>query len=114
MKVVARALFDHGGLTAAFDHLKNLVVATLLVAAGSEAVSHVDTIDLPVLHNTLFAGYVIAGAGCLLILLNFIDGWRKLSNLRRHFALRSGLCFAYLLFSVRLVQLIILFRSHTC
>lgn len=114
MGVVTRAFFDRGGLTAAFDHVKNLVVATLLVAAGSEAVRHVDTIALPGSHNALFAGYVVAGAGFVLIVLNLIDGWRRLSKLRWHFALQAALSIAYLLFSVRLVQLIILFRSHTC
>ncbi|MFL9998944.1 hypothetical protein PQR34_46880 [Paraburkholderia sediminicola] len=114
MRVVAQALFDRGGLSAAFEHARNLLVATFIVAAGFETVSHFDTIDLPGLHNPLFAGYVVAGTGCLLIVLNFIDGLRKLAKLRWHVALQAALSIAYLLFSLRVVQLIVLFRSHTC
>jgi hypothetical protein len=114
MRAVTQALFDRGGMTAAFDHVKNLVAATLIVAAGSEAVRRVDIINLPGLHNAFFAGYVVAGAGCLLILLNFIDGWRKLSTLRWHYVLQAILSVAYILFSVRIIQLIVLFGSHVC
>jgi hypothetical protein len=114
MRAVARRFFDEGGLTATFDHIKNLVVATLLVAAGTEAVRHVAVISSSILENAVFAGYVVAAAGSLLIFLNFVDGWRKLSKLQWHIALQAALSLAYLVFSVRLVQLIILFRSHTC
>jgi hypothetical protein len=114
MRVVAQALFDRGGLNAAFEHARNLVVGTFIVAAGFETVSHVDTIDLRGLYSPLFAGYVVAGTGCVLIVLNFIDGLRKLAKLRWHFGLQTALSIAYLLFSLRLVQLIVLFRSHTC
>jgi hypothetical protein len=114
MRDIARRFFDQGGLNATFDHLKNLVVATLLVAAGFEAVRRVDVLSAPIFDNAVYAGYVVAAAGCLLIFLNFVDGWRKLSKLQSHFALHTALSVAYFLFSVRLVQLIILFRSHTC
>jgi hypothetical protein len=77
-------------------------------------VSHFDTINLICLYSPLFAGYVVAGTGCLLIALNFIDGLRKLAKLRWHFVLQTALGIAYLLFSLRMVQLIVLFRSHTC
>ncbi|MFL9901133.1 hypothetical protein PQR75_14815 [Paraburkholderia fungorum] len=114
MRAIALALFDRGGLSAAFEHARNLVVATFIVAAGFETVSRFDTIDLPGLLSPLFAGYVVAGTGCLLISLNFIDGLRKLAKLRWHFLLQTALGIVYLLFSLRIVQLILLFRSHTC
>jgi hypothetical protein len=114
VKGVVQALFDRGGLSATFEHARNFMVATFIVAAGFETVRHFDTIDLPGLHNPLFAGYVVAGTGCLLVALNFIDGLRKLTRLRWHFALQTALGIAYLLFSWRIIQLMVLFRSHTC
>jgi hypothetical protein len=111
---VSQALFDRGGLKAVFDHARNLVVATIIVAAGFETMRRFDSIDLLGLHNPLFAGYVVAGTGCALIALNFMDGLRQLARLRWHFALQIALSDAYLFFSLRLVQLIIFFRTHTC
>lgn len=111
---VVRALFDQGGLKAAFEHIRNLVIATVLVAAGFETVKRFDTIDVFGLSDPLFAGYVVAGIGCLLVGLNFLDGLRRLARLRWHFALQGALSIGYLFFSLRIVQLIIFFRTHSC
>ncbi|WP_429322563.1 hypothetical protein [Paraburkholderia sp. GAS448] len=89
-------------------------MATIIVAAGVETFRHFDTIDLPGLPNPLMTGYVVAAAGCLLIALNFVDGLRRLAKLRRHLMLQLALSLGYLLFSLRIVQLIIHFRTHTC
>jgi hypothetical protein len=62
----------------------------------------------------MFAGYVVAGAGGVLIVLNFIDGLRKLARFRRHILLQTALGFAYLFISFRIVQLVIFMRTHAC
>ena len=111
---VMQALFDRGGLKAGFEHIRNLVIATILIAAGFEAVKRFDTIDLPGLSDPVIAGYVVAGTGCILVALNFLDALRKLSRLRWHYALQAVLGIGYLFFSVRIVQLIIYFKSHSC
>jgi hypothetical protein len=108
---VVHAFFDRGGLGAIFDHARNMVVATIIVAAGLETAKRVDATGL---LNPLFAGYVVAGAGCALIALNFIDGLRKLGKLRWHFLLQTALSIAYLVISFRIVQLIIYLRTHSC
>jgi hypothetical protein len=113
-QAVTQALFDRGGLKSAFEHVRNLVIATVLVAAGFETVKRVEFIDVPGLLNPLFAGYIVAGIGCLLIVGNLLDGLRQLSRLRWHFALQTALTIGYVFFSLRMVQLIILFRTHTC
>ena len=111
---VTGALFDQDGLKAIFEHARNLVVATIIVAAGFETVKRFDSIDMLGLTNPLFAGYIVTGVGCLLIALNFIDGLRKLAKLRWHYVLQTALSLAYMFFSLRLVQLIIIFRTQTC
>ncbi|MFM0498392.1 hypothetical protein [Paraburkholderia caledonica] len=111
---VSQALFERGGLKDVFEHARNLVVATIIVAAGFETVRRFDTIDLLGMHNPLFAGYFVSGAGCTLLALNFLDGLRRLAKLRWHFVLQAALSFAYLFFSLRLVQLIIFLRTKIC
>ncbi|CAD6537926.1 hypothetical protein ACFQ3P_37490 [Paraburkholderia sabiae] len=111
---VTQALFDRGGLKAAFEHVRNLVIATVLVAAGFETIKRFDVIDFPGLSNPRFAGYVVAGIGCALIVLNLLAGLRQLSRLRWHFALQTALTIIYMVFSLRMVQLIILFRTNSC
>lgn len=111
---VLDALFDRGGLKGIFDHARNLVVSTIIVAAGFETVKRFDSIDLFGIYNPLFAGYFVAGAGCALITLNFIDGLRRLARLRWHLALQTALSVGYLFFSLRLVQLVIFFRTNVC
>lgn len=113
-RAVTQALFDGNGLKGAFEHIRNLVIATVLVAAGFETVKRSDVINLPGLSNPLFAGYVVAGIGCALIVLNLLAGLRQLSRLRWHIALQTALIITYVIFSLRMVQLIILFRTNTC
>ncbi|MFM0498499.1 hypothetical protein [Paraburkholderia caledonica] len=60
---IAQALFDHGGLRAVLEHARNLLVATIIVAAVFETVKNSDTIHLPGLSNPFLAGYVVAGTG---------------------------------------------------
>lgn len=112
--LVMQALFDRGGFKVTFEHIRNLVIATILLAAGSETVKRFDTIDLPGLSNPMIAGYIVAGTGCILVGLNFLDGLRRLARLRWHYALQAALSIGYLFFSFRIVQLIIYFRTHSC
>ncbi|MHA6204704.1 hypothetical protein ACXU4B_09795 [Dyella soli] len=109
-----QALFDRGGLRAIFDHARNVVVATIIITAGLETAKRVDTTDLIGLHNPLYAGYVVAGVGCILVVLNFIDGLRRLARLPSHRLMQIALGIAYLFVSVRIVQLVILLRSLSC
>jgi hypothetical protein len=97
-----------------FDHARNAVVATVVVAAGLEATKRVDAIDLMGLFAPLSAAYVVAGVGCALIVLYFIDGLRKLAKLRWHIVLQIALGIAYLFVSLRIVQLVIFIRTHPC
>jgi hypothetical protein len=77
---VVKTLLDRGGLRDIFDHARKAVVATVIVAAGLETTKRVDAIDLMGLFAPLFASYVVAGVGCALIVLNSIDGLRKLEK----------------------------------
>ena len=104
-------LFERGGLRAVFEHARNAVVATLIVAAGLEASKGTAPIGPLGLMNPWIAGYVVAAVGYVLILLNCIDGLRRMSRLRWHLALQIALGVTYLLVSIRIVQLTILLRT---
>jgi hypothetical protein len=47
----------------------------------------------------------------LLLLLNLADGLRRLARRRHHIALRVALIAAYVAVSVRIIQLMVIFRS---
>ncbi|MET3654855.1 hypothetical protein [Dyella japonica] len=111
---VVQALFDRGGLKEMFDHARNAVVATIIVAAGLETADHVQPSLLVGMLNPLALGYVVAGVGCALIVLNFMDGLRKLTALRWRFAWQIALCIAYLFVSFRIVQVIVWSKTHAC
>jgi hypothetical protein len=111
---VVQAFFDRGGLRAVFEHARNAVVATIIVAAGLDMAGRVHVTTLLGLVDPLLAGYVVAGAGFALIALNLVDGLRKLANLRWHVALQAALGLGYLLVSFRIVQLVIFMRTHSC
>jgi len=111
---LVRALFDPDGLKAVFEHARNMVVATIIIAAGFETVKYSDAIDATWLTNPVFTGYIVAAIGCSLAILNFADGLRKLATLRRHFTLQAALIVAYVFMSLRMVQLIVFLRTHSC
>jgi hypothetical protein len=108
------AFFERGGLRAVFDHARNAVVATIIVAAGLETARRMDLTDLQGVFNPLLAGYLVAAVGCALIVLNFVDGLRRLARLRWHVTLQLALGAIYLLLSFRVIHLIIYMRTHTC
>lgn len=107
-------LFDQGGLKAVFEHARNAVVATLIVAAGLGTVRTPDLSDLVGVPNPTIAGYIVVGLGCALVLLNFLDGLRKLARLRWHIVLQIALGLGYLFASIRIVQFLIFMRTHVC
>lgn len=109
-----RSLFDRGGLKEVFDHARNAVVATIFVAAGLEASTRTEQLGIFGLLNPAFAGYVVAGLGGLLILVNFIDGLMKLAKFRQQLLLQIALSIAYFFVTLRVIQLVILFRTHPC
>ncbi|WEX88389.1 hypothetical protein PZN02_000871 [Sinorhizobium garamanticum] len=105
-----QALFDRGGLEEIFRHVRNLVVATLVIAAGMHAVEHPDIIDAKGLLSIPVAGYFVFSTGIALFFLNFADGLHRLGKIKRHVALQLLLVAVYVLVTVRVAQLILALR----
>jgi len=108
---VAHELFEREGLNSVFQHARNVLSGTVIVAAGMYAAHHVGSSPVPGMWTVHIAGYLVAFTGALLLLLNLCDGLRRLAKRRHHLALRVAAIVVYLALSVRLTQVIVYFRS---
>ena len=108
---LAAELFDRDGLDTVFSHARNVLTGAAIIAAGLYAARHLEdqlSVDLRTLH---LAGYGVAAMGVLLLVLNLVDGLRRLAKRRHPLLLRCAAIFVYVVLSVRLTQVVIYFRS---
>ncbi|HEY9029180.1 MAG TPA: hypothetical protein VIO33_24425 [Burkholderiaceae bacterium] len=112
-ETVVTQVFDKEGLEALFMHARNVLTGAAVVAAGLYAIHHVGESHLQGLWNLRLAGYVVAFVGAGLLVLNLIDGLRKLARRRHHLLLRFATILVYVVISMRLTQVIIYFRTAT-
>ena len=108
------ALFDGGVSRLIFEHARNLVVATLVLAVGLEATRH-DPREIGILFFRS-TGYVVAAIGAGLVLLNLADGLHRLSRARLPWFGQAALVAIYFFMFWRVAHLIVLFRCsvHSC
>lgn len=104
-------LFDEDGLTTVFTHARNVVTGAAVIAAGMYAAHHLQTGPMRGMWTVHFAGYAVAALGGVLLVLNLIDGLRRLARRRHHLLLRIAAILVYVGLSVRLTQVVIYFRS---
>jgi len=104
-----RDLFDDEGLDKIFSHVRNMLVGTLVVSAGVFAAESHEGSARNV-FDASYVGYMVAGFGVLLVLLNLADGLRRLARRRHHIVLRVTLISIYLFVSIRLAQMLFAFR----
>jgi hypothetical protein len=108
---VAHELFDQDGLNTVFQHARNVLSGTMIIAAGMYAAHHLGASPLPGMWTLHVAGYVVTAIGIVLLVLNLCDGLRRLSRRRHHLALRVATIVVYVALSVRLTQVIVYFRA---
>ena len=108
----ARArLFEEGGLKDLFDHVRNLLMATLIMAAGSYAMRRGVVIDLfGVLYDEL-AGFIVLAIGALLAILNALSGLHQINKQQLHISIRILAIGLYVVATVRLIQFVVLLRG---
>jgi len=104
-------LLDEGGIEEIFSHLRNLILATVVIAAGSYATTQPEKVKLFGFLTPEMAGYGIEAFGAILVGLNFVDGIYKLTKLGSHLILKIALAVLYLLISIRLIYFVVLLRS---
>jgi len=108
---VAHELFDQEGLSTVFQHARNVLSGTMIIAAGMYAAHHLGASPLPGTWTLHVAGYVVTAIGIVLLVLNLCDGLRRLARRRHHLALRIATIVVYVALSVRLTQVIVYFRT---
>jgi len=104
-------LLEQGGIGAIFAHLRNLVMATVIIAAGAYAIRHPRDVELFGLLNLEIAGLGVTAIGFVLVGLNLLDGLYKLTTFGISLGFRIALIILYLLFTLRLIQFIVLLRA---
>jgi hypothetical protein len=104
-------LFDEGGIEEIFTHVRNLLISTVIIAAGSYAIRQAPDVEIFGVSNLETAGIGVGSIGFILFWLNLIDGLFKLNRIGSPFALRIALVGLYLFFSMRLVQFVVLLRA---
>jgi hypothetical protein len=104
-------LLDEGGIEEIFSHLRNLLIATVIIAAGSYAIRQPPDVELFGVLNLEIAGFGVEAIGILLVGLNLLDGLYKLTRLGSPLALRIALVGLYLFISMRVIQFIVLLRA---
>jgi hypothetical protein len=104
-------LLDEGGIEDIFSHVRNLLIATVIIAAGFYATRQQPNIDVLGILNLEIAGFGVAAIGFILVGLNLFDGLNKLTRLGTPLVLKVTVVGLYLLVSMRLVQLTVLLRA---
>jgi hypothetical protein len=106
-----RDLFDEGGLKDLFDHVRNFLMATLIIAAGGYVIRQTATIELfGILYDKL-AGYIVLAIGSLLAVLNALNGLHQLNKQQWHIGIRIVVIVLYVVGTVRLIQLVVVLRT---
>jgi hypothetical protein len=107
---VAEELFEREGLSTLFLHARNLLTGAAVIAAGLYASHHLENKQLVGMWSVHLAGYGVAVAGTVLLVLNLLDGLRRLARQALPLALRLVVTVAYVGLSLRLIQVVIYFR----
>ena len=95
-----------------FSHVEKVIIGTLIVSAGAHVSSADPAIELFGYLRHSLVGRGIELFGIILLILNFLDGLYKLARLNWHLAYQIAMTLLYVALSVRLIQLILAFRTE--
>jgi hypothetical protein len=95
-----------------FSHVEKVIIGTLIVSAGAHVSSADPAIELFGYLRHSLVGRGIELFGIVLLVLNFLDGLYKLARLNWHLAYQLAMTLLYVALSVRLIQLILAFRTE--
>ena len=108
LKQINSAL-DEGFCKSVFDHLRNFLMCTFLLAIGTNELKE-HTSQLFGFIPSQSSGLGVIGISFILILLNLYDGIRKISSSKYHLLLTIILVALYIIFSIRVIEMAWNFR----
>ncbi len=100
---------DNGLSKAIFDHLRNLLICTFILAIGTTEIREQSS-TIFTFFDSQYSGTGVIGVSILLMMLNVYDGIRKISNSKYHVVLSIGLVMLYLYLTVRVIEMAWNFR----
>jgi hypothetical protein len=93
------------------SHVRNLLIASVVIAAGAYAIREQSEIWFFEVLNLTHSGIGVAAIAAGLVGLNILDGFYRLTKFGSSLALKIAFLGLYLFVSLRLIQLIVLFRA---
>jgi len=97
------AFIDSGKMKALFEHVRNLVIFSLLLALGTNDLNHQKSNIFGIFPRE-YLGIGVIALALILISLNLYDGIRKLSKLEHHKLLTFFLILLYIILTIRVVE----------
>uniref|UniRef100_UPI003F490757 hypothetical protein n=1 Tax=Cupriavidus necator TaxID=106590 RepID=UPI003F490757 len=103
--------FENDHLKPLYDHIRNLLLGAVLLAAGTFQTQHATRNPFDQIAGD-FVGWGVIVIGAVLTVLNFIDGIVKLARFSHPLPYRLLLIVAYIILAARLVMVLWAFRSE--
>ena len=112
MKVLDRInnALSTGLAKSVFEHARNFLVCAFILAIGLQEMRP-DTESILGFISYKYSGIGVVILACFLIILNLLDGIRRISRFKHHAALITGLIALYIFMALRVVEMALTFRS---
>lgn len=104
-------IFENDGLKPLYDHIRNLLLGAILLAAGTFQMQHATYSPIDRVAGE-FLGWGVVAIGVALTSLNFLDGIFKLAKFSHPLPYRLLLIIVYLVLAARLVMVLWAFRGE--
>ncbi len=101
---------DSGLSKSVFDHVRNYMMCSLLLAIGVRGITQEADLVFDLLPNN-YAGISLVLLSCVLFCLNLYDGIREISRSRYHSIFILGLIILYIAMTIVVIELASSFRA---
>ena len=98
------AALDNGFFKGIFDHLRNFLMCSFLLAVGTDQFREPTSMLFGYIPST-YSGLGVMVFSIILIFVNLYDGIRKISKSKYHLILSIGLIILYIFLSMRIVTM---------
>ncbi len=104
------AALERGLVKEIFDHIRNYLMCAFLLTIGTSQFNQKSDLIMNFAPEK-FGGYGIIGVSIILMILNLIDGIRKISKSKNHLLWSIVLVSIYIFVSMRIIEMAWQFRE---